>query len=127
MNRNRLIVGVVVAVLIGFLTAVFVYRQFKQAGVVKPVVTQHIVVAALPLQLGTRLDAAKLREIPWPASDPVLGMFTRIQDCENRALITTVAENEPILEGKLSPKEAGAGLPATIPEGMRALSVAVNE
>ncbi len=127
MNRNRLIVGLVVAVLIGFLTAVFVYRQFKQAGAVKPVVSQHIVVAALPLQLGTRLDAAKLREIPWPASDPVLGMFTRVQDCENRALITTVAENEPILESKLSPKEAGAGLPATIPEGMRALSVSVNE
>jgi pilus assembly protein CpaB len=36
-------------------------------------------------------------------------------------------ENEPILEAKLAPKEGGAGLPATIPEGMRALSVAVND
>ncbi len=57
----------------------------------------------------------------------VAGMFTRIEDCANRALITPVAENELIIESKLSPKEAGAGLPATIPEGMRALSVAVNE
>jgi len=31
------------------------------------------------------------------------------------------------LESKLAPKESGAGLAATIPEGMRALSVAVNE
>jgi pilus assembly protein CpaB len=38
-----------------------------------------------------------------------------------------LAANEPVLEGKLAPKEAGAGLSATIPEGMRAVSVAVNE
>jgi pilus assembly protein CpaB len=42
-------------------------------------------------------------------------------------LITTVAENEPILEAKLAPAAAGAGLAAVIPEGMRAMSVAVND
>jgi pilus assembly protein CpaB len=45
----------------------------------------------------------------------------------NRAIITPLAENEPVLESKLAPKEAGAGLSATIPEGMRALSVGVND
>jgi pilus assembly protein CpaB len=35
--------------------------------------------------------------------------------------------NEPILEGKLAPKEGGAGLSATIPDGMRAVSVSVND
>ena len=54
-------------------------------------------------------------------------MFTKLEECTNRALITAVAENEPILEGKLAPIQSGAGLPATIPEGMRGLSVAVNE
>jgi pilus assembly protein CpaB len=54
-------------------------------------------------------------------------MFTRMQDAVGRALITNVVQNEPILESKLAPREAGAGLPATIPEGMRAVSVAVNE
>ena len=38
-----------------------------------------------------------------------------------------VAANELILDNKLAPKEAGAGLPAVIPQGMRALSVAVND
>jgi pilus assembly protein CpaB len=55
------------------------------------------------------------------------GMFSRVEDVANRAIITALAENEPVLEAKLSPKEAGAGLSSTIPEGMRALSVAVNE
>ncbi|OLC90004.1 MAG: Flp pilus assembly protein CpaB [Acidobacteria bacterium] len=127
MNRNRLILGLVGAIAVAFLISTYVYRQFQRATVGKPVTMQHIVVAAVPMQLGTRVDANNLRLIPWPSGEPVAGMFTRIEDCANRALITPVAENELIIENKLSPKEAGAGLPATIPEGMRALSVAVNE
>jgi pilus assembly protein CpaB len=127
MNLNRMILGLAVAIVLAFLLSTFVYRQFKQATSSKAVVSQHIVVAASPLQLGTRVDANNLRLIPWPAGEPVAGMFTRIEDCSNRALITPVAANELILESKLASKESGAGLPATIPEGMRALSVAVNE
>jgi len=127
MNQNRMLVGLAVAIGVAFLLSTYVYRQFKQATSFKPTVTQHIVVAAVPLQLGTRVDINNLRLISWPADEPVTGMFTRVEDCANRALITPVAANELILENKLAPKEAGAGLPATIPEGMRALSVAVNE
>ncbi len=127
MNRNRLILGLGAAIVVAFLISTYVYRQFQRATGAKPVTMQHIVVAAVPMQLGTRLDANNLRLIPWPSGEPVAGMFTRIEDCANRALITPVAENELIIESKLSPKEAGAGLSATIPEGMRALSVAVNE
>jgi pilus assembly protein CpaB len=36
-------------------------------------------------------------------------------------------ENEPVLPMKLAAKEAGAGLPPVIPQGLRALSVRVNE
>ena len=54
-------------------------------------------------------------------------MCTRAPDCTNRALITPVAENEPIMESKLAPTAAGAGLAAAIPQGMRAMSVAVND
>jgi pilus assembly protein CpaB len=127
MNQNRMLLGLAVAIVLAFLLSSFVYRQFKQASSVKPIVTQHIVVAAAPLQLGTRVDASNLRLIPWPAEQPVVGMFTRIEDCANRALITPVAANEPILDSKLASKASGAGLSATIPEGMRALSVAVND
>ncbi len=127
MNQNRMILGLAVALVAAFLLSTFVYRQFKQASSIKPAVTQHIVVAAKPLALGTRVDASNLRLIPWPSDEPVSGMFTRIEDCAGRALVTTVATNELILDTKLAPKESGAGLPATIPEGMRALSVAVND
>jgi len=38
-----------------------------------------------------------------------------------------MVKNEPILKAKLASKEAGFGLPPVIPEGMRAVSVRVNE
>lgn len=127
MNSNRLL-GVVVAIVLGIVASIFVYRQFQQASAPKPVVRmQQIVVAAEPLKLGTRLDASNVRTIPWPQGQPVAGMFTRVEDVANRALITSVAENEPILDSKLASLQSGAGLAATIPEGMRAMSVAVND
>ena len=129
MNRNRLAIGLALALLLAFLLSAFVYHQFKRlAAASAPVMpTRHIVVAAEPLQLGTRLDPSKLRTIPWPASEPLPGMFTSIEECANRALITSLAANEPILETKLAPVQAGEGLSVTIPEGMRAVSVAVND
>lgn len=128
MNQNRMLIGFAVAIVVALLFSTYVYKQFKQASGQKTVVTtQRIVVAAVPLQLGTRIDASNLKLIPWPSSDPVAGTFSRIEDCANRALITPLAANELVIESKLASREAGAGLPATIPEGMRAMSVAVNE
>jgi pilus assembly protein CpaB len=127
MNTKRLIGGMAAALVIALLASMYVYRQMKNQAVVRPTVTQHIVVAAVPLQIGARVDASNLQLIPWPEGEPVAGMFTKIEDCEGRALIRPVVANEPILEDKLALRRAGAGLPAAIPEGMRALSVAVND
>jgi len=127
MKQNRMLIGLGVAIVVALFFSTYVYKQFQQATSVKPVATGHIVVASVPMQLGTRIDGRNLRLIPWPSNAPVAGTFTRIEDCANRALITPVAANELILESKLASVEAGAGLPATIPEGMRAISVAVNE
>ena len=38
-----------------------------------------------------------------------------------------MVKNEPVLPAKLASKEAGAGLPPIIPEGMRAVSVRVDD
>ena len=55
------------------------------------------------------------------------GSFTKIEDVVNRGAIVEVAENEPLTESKLAPLGSGGGLPPTIPEGMRAISVKTNE
>lgn len=127
MNTNRVIIGLVLAIIVALLLSAYVYHAFQQASAVKQVPTQQIVVAKVPLELGTRLTAAEVQTIPWPGGTLVPGMLTRTEDAEGRAVITPLVANEMILESKLAPKEAGAGLQATIPEGMRAVSVAVND
>jgi len=128
MRRGRLLIGLGIALVLGLILAEIVYKAMSQANTQQKVSsTTQIVVAAQQLSLGTRLEPQDLKLIPWPSDQPPQGMFTRIQDCVDRALITPVLPGEPILEGKLAPKDAGAGLPAIIPEGMRAVSVAVND
>jgi pilus assembly protein CpaB len=127
MNWQRLGGGLAISLIVGLLAGGFVFTQFKKMALAKSMPTIQVVVTSKPLPLGTRLQAADLRLVTWPAAQPVLGMFTRVEDCVNRAVITSMVENEPLLEGKLAPKDGGAGLSATIPDGMRAVSVSVND
>lgn len=127
MRRNRILVGLAVALAIGFVASFIVYRQVQRLTTLRIIPKGQIVVAASALPLGTRLEASELRLVSWSGDAPIAGSFTRIEDCVGRALVTQVVENEMILDGKLAPKESGAGLPATIPEGMRALSIPVND
>ena len=128
MNQKRMMVLVGVAVLIGLAASNFVYTQFKKMTAErKTVSTAQLVVSAKALPLGTRLEKHHLRLITWPANAPMPGMFTRQEECIGRALITSLEKNEPILAGKLAPESGGSGLQATIPFGMRGVSVKVND
>jgi pilus assembly protein CpaB len=127
MNKNRIFIGLSLAIIVALLLSVYVYRAFQQASAVRPVQSLQIVVAKVPLDVGTLLDANNIGTIPWPAENPLPGMLTSTDAAVGRALITRVVPNEPILDTKLAPREAGAGLAATIPQGMRGVSVAVNE
>ncbi len=127
MNWQRLGGGLAISLIVGLLAGSFVFSQFKKMAQAKTMPTIQVVVSSKALPLGTRLEAGDLRLVTWPAAQPVPGMFTRIEDCVNRAVITSMVENEPVLEGKLAPREGGAGLSATIPDGMRAVSVSVND
>jgi pilus assembly protein CpaB len=127
MNWQRLGGGLAISLIVGLLAGGFVFTQFKKLALAKSMPTIQVVVSSKPLPLGTRLQAGDLRLVTWPAAQPVQGMFTRVEDCVNRAVITSMVENEPLLEGKLAPRDGGAGLSATIPDGMRAVSVSVND
>jgi pilus assembly protein CpaB len=129
MNRNRrtaIVFGV--AALMAAIARLGVYRIVAAMPArAAEVTTLDVIVAAHPLKLGTRVTADHVKVVKWPASSPVPGAFAKVEDVVNRGLITTVDENEPLTETKLAPLEAGAGLPPSIPPGMRAISVKVNE
>src|SRR5206468_9039360 len=86
-----------------------------------------VVAAAKPLATGARVTPADVKLVAWPARAMVAGSFPSVEAVVNRGVIMEVLENEPLTESKLAPLEGGAGLPTAIPEGMRAISVRVNE
>jgi len=65
--------------------------------------------------------------VQWPASSRLDGSLSDPRTVLDRGAIVAIAANEPITESKLAAQGAGAGLPPTIPPGMRAMSVRVNE
>jgi pilus assembly protein CpaB len=129
MNRQtRTIVVLFVAVVMASIASFGVYGAIQRIPVREvEVASYHVVVAAQPLPTGTRVAPEHLKVVAWPSANRVPGGFTNAEDVVNRGLVASVVVNEPITENKLAPIEAGAGLPPTIPPGMRAMSVKVNE
>jgi pilus assembly protein CpaB len=129
MDRSkRTAVVVSVAVVLAAVASLGMYRivarmPARQADLK----TINVVVAQHPLKLGTRITTDHVKLVQWPATAPVAGSFSTIEEVVNRGLISAVEENEPLTNGKLAALEAGAGLPPSIPPGMRAISVKVNE
>ena len=89
--------------------------------------TTQIVVAARDLALGTVLAPGDVKTIAWPSVTVPPGSAGSKEQVVGRGLITPVSANEPLMTAKLADKEAGGGLPIVIPEGMRAVSVKVDE
>ena len=126
--RNRIFAVLAIAILAGGGLAYGTYN-FMQAGPAQTgsIPTQPVVVAAADLQIGTALKKDDLQIVHFPQGAAPEGSFSQAADILDRGLIVPVVKNEPILAAKLASKEAGAGLPPVIPEGMRAVSVRVNE
>ncbi|MDR1989052.1 MAG: Flp pilus assembly protein CpaB [Acidobacteriaceae bacterium] len=129
MNRQiRTLIVLGVALLAAFAASYGVYAAISRIPVREvEVATRHAVVAARELKMGQRLTSENVKLVDWPAATPIPGGFDTIDAVVDRGLIANVLENEPIVETKVAPKDAGAGLPPSIPEGMRAMSVRVNE
>ena len=127
--RSRIFAVLAMAILAGGGLAYGTYNfmQNQQPKSAEAVPTQPVVVAAADLQLGSELKAEDLQVIQFPAGKTPEGSFAQPSALIGRGLIVPIVKNEPILQGKLAAKEAGAGLPPVIPEGMRAVSVRVNE
>src|SRR5512137_1639401 len=129
MNRNtRTLIVLLVALGMAGFASYAVYRAVQRIPVRQVEVAQmKIAVAAAPIPVGTLLTKEKVKLVGWPSGSPVAGSFSAVEPVLDRGAIVTIGENEPITEAKLAAKESGGGLPPTIPSGMRAMSVKVNE
>jgi pilus assembly protein CpaB len=128
MTRVRIFSVFLIAILAGGGLAYGTYDYLQNVPVKTVTVpTQRVVVANADLSLGRQLRRDDLSTIDWPKSAVPQGTFENPDEIVDRGLIASVVRHEPILPSKLASKEAGAGLPPMIPQGMRAVSVRVNE
>jgi pilus assembly protein CpaB len=94
-----------------------------------PVVSDEVdvVVAARPLSVGVMVKTPDIKLVKMPASALPKGAFTKVEEVLDRPVISNILLDEPILDGRLAVKGSGLGLAPTIPMGMRAVTVRVND
>ena len=115
-----------VAFLVAIGVAAFTYQALSNR--LKPADdTTQIVVAALPVSVGAKLTEADVRLVAWPKASPIEGSLHSVSEAIGRGVLVSMVPNEPILATKLAAEGSGAGLMSTIPDGMRAVSVKVND
>src|SRR5579871_4780726 len=124
MNRTRLLMIGALALAVGFLASVSVYKNL-QKGPSDPGL--EVMVAANDLQVGSRVDEHDIKIIRIPAADLPPGAPRKRSEVIGHGVIIPISKGEFILPNRLAGENAGSGLPSLIPPGMRAVSVRVNE
>lgn len=124
---RRLVTLIGAALLIaGAATLVFYRLIMTKAKAPAPKATAMLVVAARDLEIGTLIKEPDVKLVSWPGQAPK-GAITALPEAIGRGVVSAVYTGEPVLDPRLAPKGAGGGLAATIPPGMRAVAVRVNE
>ncbi len=89
--------------------------------------TSQVVVAAVDIELGSRVNPQMLTTVAWPTSAVPSGAFTDVKNLSDRVVKVAIPRGDAVLERKLAPVGTKAGLSAVIAEGKRAMTVRVND
>lgn len=115
------------SVLLALLVSGIFYQITVRANSPRKEKRRDLVVANADLPMGATVKASDLHVVKWPADNYPKGGFNKIEDVVDRAVVSGVLAEEPMVTGRLSEKNAGMGLSSVIPAGMRAVSVRVND
>jgi pilus assembly protein CpaB len=126
MNR-RLLTILLVAFAIAGICAFLVYRIVGARIIAsKPVATSRVVAAAKDILLGQVVQASDLTTMTIAGATPK-GAILKPEQAIGRGAITEIFQGEPVLDSQLAGLGSGGGLAPTIPDGMRASAVRVDE
>ena len=128
MNRSRLLMIGGLALAVGLLVSFTVYNRLRLfADTNSSAAGVPVVVAADDILVGAKVEAKDLSVIALPQAAIPPGAFSGTSKILGRGAILPVSKGEFLLPSKLAALNAGAGLPSMIPQGMRAVSVRVND
>ena len=127
MNRTRLLFIGFLALALGAFVAFVVYKNLMSKSNTGNEAGIDVVVAVNDLQVGARVEDRDVRVVKAPGSLVPPNFFRAKSQVVGRGVVLPIQRGEFLLQNKLAAENAGAGLPALIPPGMRAVSVRVNE
>jgi pilus assembly protein CpaB len=110
-------------------SAVF-YQMTARSGPTKkvePLDQKDLVVTTRPLAVGVMMKPADVKIVKVAGEAFPKGGFSKIEDVLDRPVISNMLLEEPVLEGRLAVKGSGLGLAPTIPVGMRAVTIRMND
>jgi pilus assembly protein CpaB len=124
---NSRVTGIlVVALLLSGAATYLVYRVTANRAAQPKVGAVPVVVAASNLAIGTLIKETDLNTTSWVGTPPKCTIAKK-EAVIGRGVIAPIYEGEPIMETRLAASGGGGGLAATIPPGMRAVAVRVND
>ncbi|PBI94998.1 hypothetical protein BKP43_07980 [Variovorax boronicumulans] len=123
--KNIKAIGLIfLALLFGLAAAVYATGWIsRQSGIA----SNKVVVAAVDIDLGSRVNAQMLSTVDWPSGSVPNGSFSDIKALNDRVVKVGVLRGEALIEGKLAPVGTQGGLSAVIASGKRAMTVRVND
>jgi pilus assembly protein CpaB len=133
MRTKRLLIVLLLALATGSSAGYLALGQLRReppqavAALVNTGGKVRLAVAARDLPTGALLAPEDIRLVDWPGEVLPLGYSGSIEEIVGRGLLVNVRANEPLLADKLAGRDGGGGLPILIPDGMRAVSVRVDE
>lgn len=127
MNRTRLLLIGFVALALGAFVSFTVYRTLKAGAAANTQPGTDVVIAAADLPVGVKVEDKDVKVVHFPAGDLPPNCFHLKTSVVGRGVVLPIAKGEYFLPNKLAGENAGYGLPALIPTGMRAVPVRVND
>jgi pilus assembly protein CpaB len=120
------------AIVIGALAAALVYRHMRALSSEVEMArratpgTVDVVVASETIPVGSRIAENQVKVVPWPDKIMPDGAITDPKAVVNAVARVTIERNQPLSQAQLLGQGADV-LPLLIPDGMRAMSVRVDD
>lgn len=129
---NAAILVVIIAIALAGAATWGVYDYLKKSEKrIGSLTGQSVVVAAVDIPIGTKINASQLKTTTLPKANVPQGSFADPKTVDGRIAVRHIYPDDTVTEQKLMPAQPGAAaegiMTYLVPDGHRAVTVAVNE
>lgn len=125
--KKRFVIMVIIALLCATLAAWIANRWIQNKVEIPTAVSNPIVVAAIEIPFGTKLDKSHIKIIQWHSIDLPKGVYARKEDVIGKISKNIFFPGEAITEQRVVEHLGGSALSSLIAMNSRAMTVRVND